>query len=249
MSEACDVPLSTSAPVSEKSPGDAQTELAAQEEESGPKDLREEDVAEKSVSAVNPLAASAGETVTCDVTDPPTPLPVAAEQSRETENVQNPPEKPRIALSSEEAPVTISVPNKGIKGRAETSAPKRLYPDLALELARERAPVLAIKPQLPKARLYPMIPLEPELVPFTREQLKLFEPCSWLENIDSYVVEFESLAHQDRHEFYELLLNYWRCRKQLLLAEAKLQTLTSDCRSVRDRLWTFKDEQQSAQVE
>ncbi|KAL8204233.1 UNVERIFIED_CONTAM: hypothetical protein K2H54_069767 [Gekko kuhli] len=251
-SDARDVPLSASAPVNEGSLGDTQTTLPAQAEESGPKALQGEDAAENSAGLPNLRAASLGETVACGLmesTIPCTPLPVGAEQDREAENVQNPPVKTPVVRSSEEAPFTLSAPKEDTKGHVGTAGSKRLYPDLASELSRERAPVLAVKPQLPKGRLYPAVPLEPELAPFTREQLKLFEPCSWLENVDSYAEEFEGLAHQDRHEFYELLLNYWRCRKQLLLAEAKLQTLSSDCRSVRDRLWTFKDEQQSAQVE
>ncbi|KFQ26998.1 Ectopic P granules protein 5, partial [Merops nubicus] len=122
-----------------------------------------------------------------------------------------------------------------------------VYPDLSAELSYERPTIIAVKPLLHHERLYPELPTEPELVPFTREQLKIFEPCSWLENVDSYVEEFESVAHQDRHEFYELLLNYLRCRKQLLLAEAELQAMTTDCQNVKGRLWTFKEEQKTVQ--
>ncbi|XP_043934118.1 ectopic P granules protein 5 homolog [Protopterus annectens] len=92
-------------------------------------------------------------------------------------------------------------------------------------------------------RLYPEIPPDPESVPFTKEELKMFEPGSWLENVESYTEEFENIAYQDGHEFKELLMNYWRCRRQLLLAEVKLQTLASDCKSTKKRLWTFTDGQ------
>ncbi|XP_030893314.1 ectopic P granules protein 5 homolog [Leptonychotes weddellii] len=124
---------------------------------------------------------------------------------------------------------------------------KKLYPQLPAEIAREAPGLVAAKPLFRNERLYPELPSQPELVPFTKEQLKIFEPGSWLENVESYLEEFDSMAHQDRHEFYELLLNYSRCRKQLLLAEAELLALTSDCQNAKSRLWHFKDEQLSMQ--
>lgn len=124
---------------------------------------------------------------------------------------------------------------------------KKLYPELPAEIV-EVPSLVVVKPLLCSERLYPELPSQPELVPFTKEQLKLLEPGSWLENVESYVEEFDSIAHQDRHEFYELLLNYSRCRKQLLLAEAELLTLMSDCQNAKSRLWNFKDEQMAVQV-
>ncbi|XP_006973919.1 ectopic P granules protein 5 homolog isoform X1 [Peromyscus maniculatus bairdii] len=123
---------------------------------------------------------------------------------------------------------------------------KKLYPELPAEIV-EVPSLVVVKPLLCSERLYPELPSQPELVPFTKEQLKLLEPGSWLENVESYVEEFDSIAHQDRHEFYELLLNYSRCRKQLLLAEAELLTLMSDCQNAKSRLWNFKDEQMAVQ--
>ncbi|XP_037364483.1 ectopic P granules protein 5 homolog isoform X1 [Talpa occidentalis] len=123
---------------------------------------------------------------------------------------------------------------------------KKLYPQLPAEVAEVPA-LVAVKPLLRNERLYPELPSQPELVPFTKEQLKIFEPGSWLENVESYLEEFDSMAHQDRHEFYELILNYSRCRKQLLLAEAELLALTSDCQNAKSRLWHFKEEQLSVQ--
>jgi hypothetical protein len=119
---------------------------------------------------------------------------------------------------------------------------------LPAEIAGEVPTLVAVKPLLCNERLYPEIPSQPDLVPFTKEQLKILEPGSWLENVESYLEEFDSMAHQDRHEFYELLLNYSRCRKQLLLAEAELLTLTSDCQNAKSRLWHIKEEQTSVQV-
>ncbi|KAM4841336.1 ectopic P granules protein 5 homolog isoform 2-T2 [Thomomys bottae] len=124
---------------------------------------------------------------------------------------------------------------------------KKLYPQLPTEIAGEVPALVAMKSSLYNERLYPELPSQPELVPFTKEQLKILEPGSWLENVESYLEEFDSMAHQDKHEFYELLLNYSRCRKQLLLAEAELLTLTSDCQNARSRLWHFKEEQITVQ--
>ncbi|KAM9224723.1 ectopic P granules protein 5 homolog [Dugong dugon] len=124
---------------------------------------------------------------------------------------------------------------------------KKLYPQLPAEMTGEEPTLVAVKPSFHNERLYPELPSQPELVPFTKEQLKIFEPGSWLENVESYLEEFDGMAHQDRHEFYELLLNYSRCRKQLLLAEAELLTLTSDCQNAKSRLWHFKEEQVSVQ--
>ncbi|NXK47869.1 EPG5 protein, partial [Chauna torquata] len=161
------------------------------------------------------------------------------------ENVQD--VKNPLVHFSEKLPLSTSQLCEKSKTRVQCSGLKSVYPDLLAELSYERPTVMAVKPLLHNERLYPELPTEPELVPFTREQLKIFEPCSWLENVDSYAEEFESVAHQDRHEFYELLLNYMRCRKQLLLAEAELQAMTTDCQNVKGRLWTFKEEQKTVQ--
>ncbi|NXA34681.1 EPG5 protein, partial [Eudromia elegans] len=147
----------------------------------------------------------------------------------------------------EQLPVNVSQSSEKSKVRVQHPRLKPIYPDLSAELSYERPTVVAVKPLLHNEKLYPEIPTEPDLVPFTREQLKIFEPCSWLENVDSYTEEFESVAHQDRHEFHELLLNYMRCRKQLLLAEAQLQALVTDCQNAKGRLWTFKEEQKTVQ--
>ncbi|KAM4639181.1 ectopic P granules protein 5 homolog isoform 6-T15 [Amazona ochrocephala] len=161
------------------------------------------------------------------------------------ENVQE--VKNPLACSSEKPRLNISQLSEKSKACVPRTIFKPVYPDLSSELSYERPTIIAVKPLLHNERLYPELPTEPELVPFTREQLKIFEPYSWLENIDSYMEEFESVAHQDRHEFYELLLNYMRCRKQLLLAEAELQAMTTDCQNVEGRLWTFKEEQKTVQ--
>ncbi|XP_060029795.1 ectopic P granules protein 5 homolog isoform X2 [Erinaceus europaeus] len=123
---------------------------------------------------------------------------------------------------------------------------RKLYPPLPTEVAETPA-LVAVRPSPHLERLYPELPTQLQLVPFTKEQLRILEPGSWLENVESCAEEFDSMAHQDRHELYELLLNYSRCRKLLLLAEAELLTLTSDCHSTRARLWHLKEEQLSVQ--
>ncbi|XP_004949102.2 ectopic P granules protein 5 homolog [Gallus gallus] len=170
---------------------------------------------------------------------------VGIARGKDTENVQD--AKSPLVRFSEKPPLSPSQPCEKSRTRVHHLGMKSVYPDLSTELSYERPTIMAVKPLLHNERLYPELPTEPELVPFTREQLKVFEPCSWLENVDSYTEEFESVAHQDRHEFYELLLNYMRCRKQLLLAEAELQAMTTDCQNIKGRLWTFKEEQKTVQ--
>ncbi|XP_040397183.1 ectopic P granules protein 5 homolog isoform X2 [Cygnus olor] len=170
---------------------------------------------------------------------------VGIARDKGTENAQD--VKNPLVRFSEKLPLSTSQLREKPKAPVQRLGLKPIYPDLSAELSCERPTVMAVKPLLHNERLYPELPTEPELVPFTREQLKIFEPCSWLENVDSYAEEFESVAHQDRHEFYELLLNYMRCRKQLLLAEAELQAMTTDCQNAKGRLWTFKEEQKTVQ--
>ncbi|XP_004855138.1 ectopic P granules protein 5 homolog isoform X1 [Heterocephalus glaber] len=162
-------------------------------------------------------------------------------QVRETQN------RKALGCSSE---VLQNVDLQSSYEAKEVSQPprvKKLYPQLPAEISEEVQSLVAVKPLLCSERLYPELPSQPELIAFTKEQLKILEPGSWLENVESYLEEFDSMAHQDRHEFYELLLNYSRCRKQLLLAEAELLTVTSDCQNAKSRLWHFKEEQISAQ--
>lgn len=125
---------------------------------------------------------------------------------------------------------------------------KALYPEIPEPVFDHTSAVATIKPLVPNERLYPELPLQPRPVPITREHLKIFEPCSWLENVDSFTEEFERIAHQDRHEFHELLMNYGRCRKQLLLAESKLQIMISDWKNIKSKVWDFKEEHMTVQV-
>lgn len=119
----------------------------------------------------------------------------------------------------------------------QESSPPSLVPVEVAEVGR------------PKERLYPELPRTCQSVrPFTSEQLRTWEPGSWLENVQLHEAEFQSLAHQEGHELYELLLSYWRCRKQLTQAQTELQAANSDCKNVQNRLWSFKDERLSLQV-
>ncbi|CAJ0935936.1 unnamed protein product [Ranitomeya imitator] len=42
-------------------------------------------------------------------------------------------------------------------------------------------------------------------------------------------------------------MNYGRCRKQLLLAEAKLQIMVSDWKNIKSKVWDFKEEHMTVQ--
>ena len=44
--------------------------------------------------------------------------------------------------------------------------------------------------------------------------------------------------NQDRHEFYEMVLNYYRARNHLVDAEKDVETLRSDCDHYLDMVWT-----------
>lgn len=169
------------------------------------------------------------------------------QQEMENSNVREMEEKPTLS-GSVEVLQNVGVPRScEAKDIFQPARVRKLYPQLPAEVA-EVPSLVAVKPLLCSQRLYPELPSQPELAPFTKEQLRILEPGSWLENVESYEEEFDSMAHQDRHEFYELLLNYSRCRKQLLLAEAELLTLTADCQNAKSRLWHFKEEQVSVQV-
>ncbi|KAL0193031.1 hypothetical protein M9458_011327, partial [Cirrhinus mrigala] len=67
-------------------------------------------------------------------------------------------------------------------------------------------PVEIADVERPRERLYPELPRT------WHEQLRTWEPGSWLENVEIHEAEFQSLAHQEGHELYELLLSYWRPR-------------------------------------
>ncbi|KAG2466578.1 EPG5 protein, partial [Polypterus senegalus] len=109
-------------------------------------------------------------------------------------------------------------------------------------------PVEHVKADKTHQSLYPQLShLQTSCRAFTKEQLRLWEPGSWLENVDHHLLQFMALAHQEGHELYELLMNYWRCRKQLCQAQAELQATSSDCKSAQNRLWTFRDEQLTLQ--
>ncbi|XP_076991687.1 ectopic P granules protein 5 homolog [Tamandua tetradactyla] len=166
-------------------------------------------------------------------------------QVREIQNRKE--DKQALGLSSEVLQSVGSQSSCEAKHVFQPPSVKKLYPQLPAEIAGEVPALVAVKPLLGNEQLYPELPSQSAIVPFTKEQLKIFEPGSWLENVESYLEEFDIMAHQDRHEFYELLLNYSRCRKQLLLAEAELLTLMSDCQNAKSRLWHFKEEQISVQ--
>uniref|UniRef100_A0A673K9Q2 Ectopic P granules protein 5 homolog n=1 Tax=Sinocyclocheilus rhinocerous TaxID=307959 RepID=A0A673K9Q2_9TELE len=134
-----------------------------------------------------------------------------------------------VASEGQVAPAVLALAN-------QESSPPSLVPVEVADVER------------PRERLYPELPRTCQSVkPFTSEQLRTWEPGSWLENVEIHEAEFQSLAHQEGHELYELLLSYWRCRKQLAQAQTELQAANSDCKNVQNRLWSFKDERLSLQ--
>ncbi|XP_059504787.1 ectopic P granules protein 5 homolog isoform X2 [Stegostoma tigrinum] len=122
---------------------------------------------------------------------------------------------------------------------------ERLYPDLPFEAKKDPKTAFIEQVASYSGTLYPDIPCE--VVPFSKEELKMFSLGSWLENVDTYVEEFLSAATQDKNELFELLMNYGRCRKQLLQAEVELQTMMYDYESIKKKLWTFNEEQLTLQ--
>lgn len=155
---------------------------------------------------------------------------------------------PPAVLSLKEVDVVNTQHFVEAKEILHLSKVKSLYPELPLPVFDHTRDVATIKPLVPNEKLYPELPHQHKPIPFPREQLKIFEPCSWIENVDSFTEEFERIAHQDRHEFHELLMNYGRCRKQLLLAEAKLQIMISDWKNIKSKVWDFKEEHMTVQV-
>lgn len=156
--------------------------------------------------------------------------------------------------------VTTDLPQTSIMplviDAASTSSAEQISPAPAiLPLADQESsppslvPVELAKVEKPQERLYPELPRTCQVVqPFTSEQLRTWEPGSWLENVEHHALEFQALIYQEGHELHELLLNYWRCRKQLVQAQTELQATVSDCKSAQNRMWSFKDEQLTLQV-
>uniref|UniRef100_A0A3P8W6G9 Ectopic P-granules autophagy protein 5 homolog (C. elegans) n=1 Tax=Cynoglossus semilaevis TaxID=244447 RepID=A0A3P8W6G9_CYNSE len=105
--------------------------------------------------------------------------------------------------------------------------------------------------ELSRSKLYPELPkTAPEMQPLTLEQLGVWEPgggLSWLDGVEVCEAQFCALARQESHELTELLQNYWRCRRQLTQSHTQLHTLSSDCKSTQNRLWSFRDEQLTLQ--
>ena len=170
-----------------------------------------------------------------------------------------PPSEPQLLVGEEdECPSGCELvdPSQVPRMSAAVRDPEARAPAV-LRLAEQESsppslvPVALAAPEQTQGRLYPELPLPQAGLAaraFTREQLRLWEPGSWLENVELHAGEFEGAVYQDGHELHELLLHYWRCRKQLTQAHTELQAANSDCRSSENRLWSFRDEQLTLQV-
>ena len=55
-------------------------------------------------------------------------------------------------------------------------------------------------------------------------------------------------VHQDKHELYELLLNYYRARNHLAGAEHDISILRRDYEKFQDLVWETQEEKITVQV-
>lgn len=143
-----------------------------------------------------------------------------------------------ISLSKEAAKISCKGPAVLALAEQESSPPSLQPLETVAELSRSK-----LYPELPKTA--------PEIQPFSLEQLSVWEPGgglrSWIDSLEVCATQFCALARQENHELTELLQNYWRCRRQLTQSHAQLHTLSSDCKSTQNRLWSFRDEQLTLQ--
>ncbi|XP_064630038.1 ectopic P granules protein 5 homolog isoform X2 [Lineus longissimus] len=99
----------------------------------------------------------------------------------------------------------------------------------------------------PKAllkKLYPEIEVAQEreaFQPFTLQQLRTLYFNPMLEEREAYAEYFIEHSNQEKHEFYEILNNYYRARNKLSVTEQDLLILQKEARQVEDKIWRFVD--------
>ena len=54
--------------------------------------------------------------------------------------------------------------------------------------------------------------------------------------------------NESKHEFYEIVLNYYRARNHLVNAEADVETLRADCVRYSDLVWITQNKTVKVQV-
>ncbi|XP_052780180.1 ectopic P granules protein 5 homolog isoform X2 [Mya arenaria] len=84
----------------------------------------------------------------------------------------------------------------------------------------------------------PRVQRQDEIQPLTSEQLKSLYYNVKLENNEAYIDKFiQREMKQEKHEFYEILLNYQRARRHLLDCEATIQTYQEEYTKNQADVW------------
>ncbi|KAL4226903.1 Ectopic P granules protein 5 [Mactra antiquata] len=85
-----------------------------------------------------------------------------------------------------------------------------------------------------------------EFQPLTQEQLNTLYYNARLENNQAYIDRFiQAEMTRENHEFYEILMNYQRARKNLLQCEAALKTYEEEYRKSCNEVWITETKTQT----
>ncbi|XP_071788389.1 ectopic P granules protein 5 homolog isoform X2 [Asterias amurensis] len=77
--------------------------------------------------------------------------------------------------------------------------------------------------------------------PMTVDELEIFYHNPKLKQQEQFVERFAKLCNIERHEFYELVINYFKARNNMLAIRADIDSLHHEYTSLKERLWTIKD--------
>ena len=80
------------------------------------------------------------------------------------------------------------------------------------------------------------------ILPLSEEQLRSLYYNNPLENNHVFIDSFLQQVHQEKHEFYEIVLNYYRSRNHLASAEHDINVLKKDTVTYGDLVWEIRDE-------
>ncbi|XP_070546998.1 ectopic P granules protein 5 homolog isoform X2 [Ptychodera flava] len=102
-----------------------------------------------------------------------------------------------------------------------------------------------------RSRLYPDVGQfsadEATVEPFSENELKLYYFNPQLQTLDGYVDQFIQDCHQERHEFFELVYQYYRSRHNLVAIEKDIHYLQKDYSRLKETLWIVTDNVINAQ--
>ncbi|XP_013408243.1 ectopic P granules protein 5 homolog isoform X1 [Lingula anatina] len=100
-------------------------------------------------------------------------------------------------------------------------------------------------------KIYPQLKelLSPDIIlrPFSDEQLKSLYYNPLLEHQQVFVDDFLQQAQQDKHEFYELLMNYYRARVNYVNGEGELSGLQKEFKRQEEMVWVTSEHIATAQ--